>query len=374
MNDTRWLSMTLIPALAATFLVGCPRRKEKIQVARDGTVNIELEMRGQPDQFDAYPSEATGWGVEHRVEVDDNKKELVVTGVQEFPPDTPLPDRLAPADDPDADLQLNFPTTLTIREEGPTTRFAFHRTYVPRRWAYVEHWKDEFITDDVREKAEKPADELTSDERQELVHSFGAVEAFKQLEFAKEALASMSPPPPREVGLRARRATLAFYESLGDDLNGMINRCEALPDDARDACLVQETDRLLGLGHSAFVGSLRDESGFGPMAVLEFQNAYDRATRYYDYTNRTGENLFELEITMPGTEVASNADRAECDADLGTCTGHWDFNGKAFRDRLFEVTMITWLPRDFAAAKPDESDVEENGPKSKQETTTDAGR
>lgn len=348
------MAIVLGGALMA-LVAGCPRRTEKIQVALDGSASIELEIGGEPEQFDALPSEATGWTTEHRMEKDGDKEVPVLEAKQQFAPGAALPSRFSTPDDPDADLHLAFPTLLTRTKESSATRYTFHRSYTPRRWAYVDYWRNELIDEDVRKIGEKPAEEITREERLRLIQSFAGFEAFKQLELAQVALSSMTPAPPLEAGLHAHRATMDFYEeSLGDSdwSSDMLGRCEALPDDARDACLTQESQGLLARGHAAFVASLIGTSSFGPLEILRFQEAYARLNREYDYTKRIGENQFEVEITMPGTRVASNAAEAECDAEAMTCTAKWQFNGKIFRDRPFAITMMTWLAEDPDGNRP----------------------
>ena len=118
--------MTAIGAIGGMLMVwvtGCPRRTERIQVARDGSVSIELEIHGEAKEFDALPSEETGWTTERRVEKDGDKEVPVLDAKQQFAPAATLPSRFSSTDDPDSDLHLTFPTTLSVTKESSATRY-----------------------------------------------------------------------------------------------------------------------------------------------------------------------------------------------------------------------------------------------------------
>lgn len=84
MFTLRRLSVAVVAAQLLTCCTGCPFRKEKIKIGADGTVLMNLEYGGSPEdlkRFDALPSERTGWKTQRTVETktdsDGAKKETV---------------------------------------------------------------------------------------------------------------------------------------------------------------------------------------------------------------------------------------------------------------------------------------------------------
>ena len=226
----------VLPLATLAACTGCPFRKEHITVTADGTVLMRLEYEGSAEElerFDALPSRETGWKVKREIKKQDkegDEETHVLTAERRFAPGEPLPRNLAKENDPEADLYLDFPTTLTIQDRADGLYFHFRRTYTPRRWAYVQYWHDS-IEDDIKKLGDKPVDELTRDDRLKIVQAFATLEALTQLEFAKEALAECEPELPPEYGLLARQALMSVYEEKHDHFRPLLDLCEDLTDD-----------------------------------------------------------------------------------------------------------------------------------------------
>ena len=347
----------LLLCTAVLPAAGCLKRSEEITVYRDGRVSTALEYEGDTAEYDArdaMPSEITWRDVSYRTEIDNDGEETrILTARQDFAPGEQLPESYAEPGDPNADLYTRFPTTLSIERRRNETYYHFRRVYEPRRWAYVQYWHDQFIDDHVKKIMDKPVEELTRLDQIQLIQALVGVEAFKQVEFAKAALAECEPELLPEHWLLARRALLQSYkddrllvgcdklqifiegENYVTNVDPIIDRCGALPEESRDECYVQEGQRVLANGYEALTSSLRDDSAFGTVRMQHFEEAYERAKKKFEITDTLAGHHFEICVTMPGSIVAHNADK---DADEGEVC--WEFGGDAFRDRPVEL-MIT---------------------------------
>jgi len=348
-----------LPILAASIGIalvtssGCVERKETITVARDGSVIIELEYEGTEAEMtkgDAMPSAESGWSVARSTKEEDKKTKVILESKRRFEPGEPLPESFAAPDDPDADLYVEFPTTLRTEQRRDGTYYCLRRLYTPRRWAYVRHWQDEFVDDNVRKLGDKPVEELTSDEQRQIVEAFAAVEAFKQLEFTAIALQESNPDLPVEHGLIARQAILRYYQEASDSYNGgpsyfdqLIAKCSPLEEDQQNECFDQETRRVLREAHDAYVQSLRDDAGLTTWQLAAFEEAYRRAERYFEITDQLGGHLFEINVVMPGTIIAHSAldDDIDVDEEENVSSVRFQFEGDWFRDRPYEMIVVS---------------------------------
>lgn len=349
-----------LASLTLLGVMGCLTRKETIKIARDGAVTIAVSCEGsreELDTVDALPSASGGWD---RVTIQDvsfkeNKQRLEAE--RTFAPGEDLPGSYASMNDPDTDLYLAFPTTLRIEPRTDGVYYYLHRVYTPRRWGYVQVWKDAFIDDSIKKLGEKPAEELNLDEKRQIVQAFAGVEAYKQIEFAKTALEECEPDLQPEYWLLARRALLDIYEEDNDYFNTVIELCEQAPEDGRGECFNQEAERILAEGYAAFVQSLRGDAGFTRNRITRFEQAYDRAVRYYRITEELGGHHFEIKVEMPGVVIAHNGDHEDHEGE--TSVVKWSFDGKAFRDRPHELQAISRLEE--GAESESQDAVDDNG-------------
>ncbi|MFQ5494926.1 MAG: hypothetical protein ACE5EX_06055, partial [Phycisphaerae bacterium] len=215
-------------AVLAVTCVGCLTRKETITVARDGAVTIAIQYKGLPEDLntlDPLPSAASGWDVQQTVKMENEKETHVLSSSRRFAPGEALPESYGAEDDPDADLYLTFPTSVQIDRTRDGQTFRFRRTYPPRRWAYVEYWRDQCFNDDVKKLSDKPVEKLTDEERNKVVQAFACFEAFKQIEFAGIALHESHPDAAVEAGLLARQALLNVYVEQHDHFADLSELC-----------------------------------------------------------------------------------------------------------------------------------------------------
>ena len=333
----------VVPVLLA---MGCVKRKETITVKPDGAVTVAIEYEGDKGDFDkgdAMPSEQGGWKVSRDLRTDENKKEEVhLTGERTFKPGEELPGSYAAPNDADAALYLKFPTTLARERRKDGVYLHFRRVYAPRDWAYVQFWADHLhlVDDNIKKLAEKKPEELTHEERVQVIQGFAGVEAYKQIELAQRALKESDERLKPDHWPMARQALLNVYEE-SVDWDEIAHRVENLSNEERDQAIERESRRILEEAHQAFVASLKRDAGYDREQIAKFEAAYEQAEKYYDITNQVGGHGFEIHVTMPGTLVAHNGDKADDDG-----TVKWEFDGKAFRDRPYELMVTSRLPLD----------------------------
>ncbi len=327
-------------AVSATMLLtvpGCLEREETITITPAGAVTIELEYTGSPQNFrtpDALPSERSGWRITRTSEIDgEGKEEVTITSRRRFEPREELPGTYAAGNDPDVDLYLSFPTTLRHERRADGVYLHFRRVYMPRRWAYVDFWRGLFMDDRMEQLGEKPVDEMSPEEKLEIVKAFAGLELFKRVEFASSALKQCDPDLRPDAWLRARAAMLEVGEDA--NLDEIVALIGDLPDDQRDVEFERETERLLDEALEAFVDELEDVAAYDATQVERFQKAYERAEKYFAVTDSLGAHVFGIRVKMPGEVVAHNADKIDDDG-----LAVWEFDGEAFRDRPCEL-MIT---------------------------------
>ncbi|MFH1111184.1 MAG: hypothetical protein V1790_18600 [Planctomycetota bacterium] len=343
MSGRRFIFLSAVVVLPVLFALGCVKRKETLIVKPDGAVTVTIEYEGDKGDFDkgdAMPSEQGGWKVSRDLRTDENKKEEVhLTGERTFKPGEELPGSYAAPNDPDAGLYLKFPTTLSRERRKDGVYLHFRRVYAPRDWAYMQFWADAHIDDNIKKLGEKKPEELTHEERVQIIKAFAGVEAYKQIELAQRALKDTNPAMKPDHWLLARAALLKVYEEKVD-WDALAKRHENTPQEDQDEQFERESQRILAEAHQAFLGSLHRDAEFDAEHLARFDAGYERAKKYYDITNQLGGQSFEIHVTMPGEIVAHNAD-TEDDGTVG-----WGFDGKAFRDRPYELMVTSRLPLD----------------------------
>jgi hypothetical protein len=328
----------LLPPLA-----GCLERKESITITNEGRVSIAIAYEGEKVDFegdDAMPSAAGGWKVERAEKKDGDKDVISLTAQRTFGPHEELPRNYAAVDDPQAKLYLQFPTTLRREVRPDGVYLHFRRVYERRDWAYVQLWLDQ-IDRNVKKLGEKKAEELTQEERVQIVKAVAGAEALKQVELVERALKESNESLKQDHWLLARQALLEVYEEK-TDWDEIGKRLETISADERGPALERESQQILDEAHRGFVRSLREDARYGEDQIARFEAAYERSKKYYQITAQAGGHAFHIQVTMPGTIVAHNSEKSH--EDDGTV--EWEFDGSAFRDRTFELMATSRLPLD----------------------------
>ncbi len=328
----------------------CVERTEHITIGRDGSVVMELRFEGTEEELsrgDVMPSAASGWDVERSTKQDGDEVKHILKSRRRFEPREELPRSFAAPNDPDVKQYLDFPTTLRVERRPDGLYYYFHRTYTPRRWGYVEYWKNMFLDDDVQKLSEKPTEELTLEERGKIATAFAGIEAFKQIEFAMAAMAQMRPELPIERRLVAQRALLDFYEDENDHMEAIVQRCDESPEEERSGCYDEEVERILAEGYETLVESLGagtgSRAGLGKGQLARFHEAYEQARREYEITDDLGGHVFEIDVRIPGEIIAHNAIDGDLEENDGVSRIRFKFRGDAFRDRTHELIVVSRL-------------------------------
>ena len=300
-------------------------------------MTIGISYEGSPEDFDtadALPGVHSGWATKTETVKDGDNDKQVLSAERTFAPGSELPHSYAGGDDPHADSCLEFPTTVTVVEEPDATYYYFRRVYPPRRWSYVEYWKDVIFDDEVKKLADKPAEELTKEDRLKLAQAFAAAEAYQQTEFGHTALKACAPDLDPAHWLMARRALLSCYQE-GDRVEAVVEQCEALGENERDACFADQSERLLADARTAMLESLRQDAEFHPFQIAAFERAYDRAVTDHAITDEVGGHAFVVTVEMPGTIIAHNSDEEAFG--MGAKPIEWKFDGRAFSRSIARV-------------------------------------
>lgn len=332
------IALGLAPLLV--YSLGCLKRTERIQISADGAVKIAIDYEGEKGDFetlDALPSAASGWKLKREVSPKEGKEEISLRGERTFAPREDLPSTFAAPDDPNAALVLQFPTTLVREKRSDGVYLHFRRVYKPRDWAYVDFWSKTGLDDNVKKLGEKKPEELTHDERLQLIKAFAGVESMKQVEFAGRAFKDIDANARQDHFLLARKAILEVYEDQ-TDWDALAKRLEALSGDDRDKEVERTAQLVLDQARKTMIQSLRTQAKFDDDRMTKFEAAFDRAKRYYDITAQQEAHAFEIRVSMPGEIVAHNADKDEDGEFI------WEFDGSAFRDRPYELMVTSKLP------------------------------
>lgn len=335
-----------ITVAAATLLpnAGCLRRKETITVNPDQSVRIDIEYQGdRPDLGgpDAMPSKEAGWDAKTvSQEKEDGDKEYTLTAGQTFAPGAALPSSFAAAGDPDAELYLRFPTTLQAERRAGETIYTLRRVYTARPWAYVQFWEDQILKGDVKKLLDKPENELTTEEQEQILRALATVEVARRLEIFRTAMERSGVEQYEADWLEARRALLNHVEEINfEPILALHEAAEAAADDspARQAAeekLNSAISQMSDAGLRAFEDQLA--ASLGEARLTQYDRALQRVRKEYEVTKETGGHAFEIRVKMPGRVIGHNGDKVEED---GTVV--WEFDGNAFRDRDHELLVVS---------------------------------
>jgi hypothetical protein len=322
--------------MAALLLAGCLERVETITVELDGTVVIEAVFKSdQLDELfegDAMPSEAGGWLVEDVEEIDDeggHHYSLFADSV--FGPQSELPENYAVAGDPDTELYLQFPTSVTIEPRPDGVYYHFHRTYPGRAWARIEALRELLIDEPTKGLKDKDESQYTPEDRKLLVRSYTDFETAKLLTFARHAYLATTPDRPQDAWLDV----IADFDRLkGElDLDRIADLMDIEDEDERQEALDREVDSWEENSYKTLQTALREACGYEGTMMKTFMLLYANQLKDYDITAGLGDDGFEITVVMPGEIVGSNADTVFLDR------ATWKFSGRRFRDRDVELMV-----------------------------------
>ncbi|MFQ5806430.1 MAG: hypothetical protein ACE5I3_08270 [Phycisphaerae bacterium] len=344
------------PLLAVVLLVsGCLERKETIRVARDGTVRMRVELKGDPGDFstgDALPDQSTGWQVEEEIETDANGKEKQHRlATRRIPPGRPLPDSYADPDGPQYGIALMFPTMLEIERRRDGTYYHFKRVYEARAQAryniYNELLKGQL--DELKELSGKEPEELTDEERSKLVNVLRTLEALKHSEYVAAGIEALADEWPQHYGLLLRRALLDHFEK--SDLGEVVALLGEPASPERNAAIDEFGSKLITGAREVLRRKMRELRV--PRGQIElFFAARDEEEARRAVTEDIGDESWTVRVAMPGEVVAHNGTGIEGEFVV------WEFPGKVMFDRD-HVLMVSSRLRRGAGRRVEDSNKSE---------------
>lgn len=335
------LSLTCLAAGAA-LLSGCIERKETIRVARDGGVEWTVSYKGDKADFgvgDALPDRKAGWDVELKPELDEQGNEtdkLELRGALRVKAGEPLPDSFAPPSDPLHTMALLFPTEVTVDKRPDGVYYNFKRTYKGRAFANIEYYRKELSKQyNLEELGKKSNEELTDDERNQMLRGLIQIEGAKQVEFLRLAIDSLPKRGvkwPQYVGLVARQALIDRYDSF--DLKELSDLIGATQSEERDQKIAELAGKFNQETHELLSRRLQ-ELHLPQKEVAVLMDAIHDEETLRAITEDLGDEKFEISVEMPGEVVASNANKTE------EHTLTWEFDAEALMDRDVELMATT---------------------------------
>jgi len=329
-----WLIAVLIPF--GLLLAGCLERKETIRVDRDGGVEIELTLTGEPAEFvggDALPTLDSDWSVRDRIETDNKDRQTQIREARlRVPAGEPLPDSFAPADTPEYEASLRFPTELKIERRADGMYYHFKRVYQARQLARFEVYKEAVnLSGLLKEMEGKDPSELSDEQLHSLLTALRALEGFKYAEYVSGATGALEEHWPQHYGLLLRQTVLKHFEQA--DLEPVMALMREPQSPERDQAINDIGNELVAAIEPLLQEQLRELRV--PRAQVEkFFEAYELEQARHHVTEDLGDESFEVAVAMPGEIVAHNADRIEDRQAV------WKFPAKMFMDRDW-VLMVT---------------------------------
>lgn len=342
MTANRTITMLTLASAAALLLIpGCLERKEKIAVAPDGAVRMELTYSGDLGDFesgDALPDKSTGWRIVDEITTKDNgEKEVERRAAREFAPDEPLPDSFADPAGPTHAVALRFPTTVTIECAADGTYYNFKRVYAPREEARYNVLRDsnKEMFDELDTLTGKQPEELTDADRARIIEILRDVEASKRVEYVKAGAAALENEWPQHYGLLLRQALLDHFEHA--DIAPLLDLMAQPDSPQRNADIDAFSKQMIAEAHTALENKLNELAVTADQAE-RFLAACDEEEARRAVTEDIGDESWEITVALPGQIVAHNGDRAE----NGEVT--WEFSGKLMYDREQVLMATSFVP------------------------------
>lgn len=345
MSPARALCSSLL-LLAFIAMPGCVERKEHLTITPGGSVlyRIEYKSDSADDLYggDAVPRLADGWIAAQNIERDENGKETYILAAQMvFPAGVKLPSHYASRTDPDADLFLQFPTTLTFEQRRDGTYYHFSRAYSARPWAVINSLRERIVEAPLEELKDIEPAHWTQPQLMMVARALATFEVEKMLLLARGAFKQATPDVPQD-------GWLAVQDHMRDCLNHLdyqriarlIEWQEQEPEDElRQNAVNAELKVMADLLDDQLKQGLFTLAGFNGSQYNLFMMEFDRRMKALAVTEDLGDDRFEIIVEMPGQIVATNAD------EVGGSTVKWTFDGQIIRDRELELMVTSRVAR-----------------------------
>jgi hypothetical protein len=326
-----------VSALWAATCAGCLERVEHLTIRPDGSVHIELTYASESPtdiyEGDAVPTAGSGWLVEERTRERDAKRQYELHAVLVVDADSPLPSNYAGSGEAASSPALRFPTELSIEQRGDGTYYHFHRTYEPRRWAYIDLKRSELIDEPLKTLEGKDESELTDGERTKLLRGFAAFEVEKTLVFAREAHLDAAPEMPQDWWLAFAEDMRGIADEM--DFTRLIELTRDPEDVERGDKFEAEMARWQAEIQARLEKSARERLNYAPRQLNRFLAVYALQQAEFAVSEDLGDDVFKITVEMPGEIVASNA------GGVSGSAAQWQFSGQQLRDNSIELLVTS---------------------------------
>lgn len=332
MRARTWLLIgwSLVAALAG----GCLERKETVRVARDGSVELRVEITGDPEDFetgDVLPERSAGWQVRDRDETDARgRPRRHRVAVMRVAAGRPLPDAYTRPDDPQYEAALHFPTTIEIERRSDGIYYHFRRVYRRRERARFEIYR-KVLDEALKPLHDSKPQELTAEQRRSLAEALRLNESLRQAEYVMMAGEPLLDRWPQDRLLRLRQAVLDHYRQT--DVSALAELLGE-PDTPQRNEQIRRRIEDLRKGVPELLRQRLRAMHVPRREIDAFVERYDLARATYAVTEDLADEKWEVRVRLPGQIVAHNADEID---------GHeavWHFSGEFLMDRD-QVLMVT---------------------------------
>lgn len=347
-----WMHFALLSVvLAETLLLsGCVERKESIVIDASGSVSMKSTFQANSlnelREGDAAPSFEGGWWVQERQEQrvqpinpgakpDEPQTVYIIEAEIKLPPGADLPANFAAIGEADAEVYLQFPTTLTIERRGDGRYYHFHRFYPRREWAQFEAARKP-IQDQLAALGQKKPEEMTETDYAAMARTLAELEVVKHLYWARAAFLDATPDAAQDIWLAMQAALSTVASEL--DYQPLLRLLGTPEQNERNEEAIQrELHALQDTISQRMEAKLKSVPSYSGRRLASFLQAYDWQRRFFEVTEDLGDDSFEIAVTMPGEIIGSNA------AATNGATATWKFNGDAIRDRDLELMVSSKL-------------------------------
>lgn len=328
--------------LLVLFIAACVERKEHLTIQPGGVVLYQAKFAADSleelETGDAAPRAQGGWLVQRgQSEDEDGKVTHTLVAEKAFGPRQALPAHFASKSDPNADLYLQFPTTLAVERRADGEYYHFSRVYSARPWAAIEALEERLLKAPLADLDGIKPEDWTPEQRKMVVQALANFEIEKMLVFARHAFKHVAPDAPPDGWLALRTHVLdcladVDYHVLAELLKPVENPLEQ---EAFDNAMKAETAEFQEKMRAHFKEAARTVAGFNATQARYFLDELDRRRFAFEVTQDLGDEKFEIRVEMPGTIIATNADSIE------GSTAKWEFDGQIIRDRELELLVTS---------------------------------
>lgn len=298
---------TLLTAVALIG-TGCLERTEKITVANDGSAVIEVSFKGDAQVLEgpqAFPS-APEWTIlESSIDSSTDQPQLTLRAAREVPYGSPLPESFANKESADYELDLQFPSTITVRHQGNLTYYEFRRTYKAMRFSAFELTEIPMLWDaDLEERVvDSGLLNVSESDRDQYLDQFTTALGYRFWRMNRELLVRLvlnELLKPADLDTIAARAFTHFERTVTPEFLLAVMQ----EHDETIALTIDSLEQAMGdYFQSALVTAVGSADS---IVVRQFNQERARVKKEYRFAEITGAQEFTVELQLPGTVLTTN--------------------------------------------------------------------